>query len=364
MVRTSLASSELTLGRPTRPRRDFQVQKARKPLPVPADHGLEANDMERLAPTSPLVGEPHPEETLERPNCGRFDRRRSTTSCCRSARFSSARSVRVLSDARSAPSTASTRDIALPWLARRWAIVQSLEQDCGKRHPPQEGRSAPSGVDPARQPNQMTAMPMRERTTSMLIRDSVAKSVSVPLERPVNASPTTGRTGTPQPASVQGPVVRPKTLVTAPATPAGRAALKPTPHASPSRLRYDQSAKYAPNTSEVRRMRKSVGTSTMNPHSMPSPPPLSALTQAMAMLERNDSFFARGSSDARYSGRRRSHGLKVKKSTGRRTMERMMTGAARLKTETAAVTARTIFARARTAAAIPRSACAMVARAL
>src|SRR5229473_21236 len=114
MVRTSLASSELTLGRPTRPRRDFQVQKARKPLPVPADHGLEANDMERLAPTSPLVGEPHPEETLERPNCGRFDRRRSTTSCCRSARFSSARSVRVLSDARSAPNRASTRDITLP----------------------------------------------------------------------------------------------------------------------------------------------------------------------------------------------------------------------------------------------------------
>src|SRR5216684_5290379 len=230
--------------------------------------------------------------------------------------------------------------------------------------PPQEGRGAPSGVDPARQPSQTTAILIRERTTAMLIRDSVAKSVSVPLERPVNASPTTGRTGTPQPASVQGPVVRPKTLVTAPATPAGRAALKPTPHASRSRLRYDQSAKYAPNTSEVRRMRKSVGTSTMNPHSMPSPPPLSALTQAMAMLERNDSFFARGSSDARYSGRRRSHGLKVKKSTGRRAMERMMTGAIKLKTETAAVTARTIFARARAAAAIPRSACAMVARAL
>src|SRR5216684_5114471 len=97
--------------------------------------------------------------------------------------------------------------------------------------PPQEGRTAPSGVDPARQPNQTTAMPMRERTTSMLIRVSVAKSVSVPLERPVNASPTTGSTGTPQPASVQGPVVRPKTLVTAPAMPAGRAALESSPQA-------------------------------------------------------------------------------------------------------------------------------------
>ncbi len=45
------------------------------------------------------------------PNCGRFDRR-SRTSCCRSARFSSARSVRVLSDARSAPNRGITRDIA------------------------------------------------------------------------------------------------------------------------------------------------------------------------------------------------------------------------------------------------------------
>ncbi len=34
---------------------------------VPANHGLGANDMERLAPPSPLVGEPHPEETLEAP---------------------------------------------------------------------------------------------------------------------------------------------------------------------------------------------------------------------------------------------------------------------------------------------------------
>src|SRR5712692_5625520 len=36
-------------------------------LSVPANHGLGANDMERLAPPSPLVGEPHPEETIEAP---------------------------------------------------------------------------------------------------------------------------------------------------------------------------------------------------------------------------------------------------------------------------------------------------------
>jgi len=34
---------------------------------VPANHGLGANDMERVSPLCPLVGEPHPEETLEAP---------------------------------------------------------------------------------------------------------------------------------------------------------------------------------------------------------------------------------------------------------------------------------------------------------
>ena len=48
-----------------------------------------------------------------RPNCGRFDLRRSRASCCRSARFSSVRSVRALSDARRAPNRASTKDIAV-----------------------------------------------------------------------------------------------------------------------------------------------------------------------------------------------------------------------------------------------------------
>src|SRR5437868_9519296 len=99
---------------------------------------------------------------------------------------------------------------------------------------PQAVRRAPSGrAVPTRQPNHSTATAMAERTTAMLIRDRVVKSVRVPLERPVNASPTMGRTGTPQPASVQGPVVRPNTLVSAPATPAGRAALKPGAQAAP-----------------------------------------------------------------------------------------------------------------------------------
>src|SRR5258708_7210221 len=36
-------------------------------LPVPANHRLGANEVERLSPPSPLVGEPHPEEAIEAP---------------------------------------------------------------------------------------------------------------------------------------------------------------------------------------------------------------------------------------------------------------------------------------------------------
>src|SRR5713101_1408676 len=34
---------------------------------MPANHGLGANDMERVSPPRPLVGEPQPEETVEAP---------------------------------------------------------------------------------------------------------------------------------------------------------------------------------------------------------------------------------------------------------------------------------------------------------
>jgi hypothetical protein len=34
-------------------------------LPVPANHGLGTNEVERLSPTRPLGGEPHPEEAIE-----------------------------------------------------------------------------------------------------------------------------------------------------------------------------------------------------------------------------------------------------------------------------------------------------------
>src|SRR6266478_9893891 len=65
MVRTSSAISESTGGRPVRPRRDFQFPERAKALPVPANHGLRLNDMERFAPPCPPLREPHPEDAVE-----------------------------------------------------------------------------------------------------------------------------------------------------------------------------------------------------------------------------------------------------------------------------------------------------------
>src|SRR5438132_1560971 len=114
MVRTRSASSAPTRGLPTRPRRDFQVQKARKlcrcqRIPVCGFTTWSTS----------LQSVHHCESHIQKarsssPNFGRVDLRRSRASCCRSARFSSVRSVRVLSAARRAPNRASTRDIALP----------------------------------------------------------------------------------------------------------------------------------------------------------------------------------------------------------------------------------------------------------
>ena len=39
-------------------------------LPVPANHSLGANEVERLAPPSPPTGEPHPEEAIEASELG------------------------------------------------------------------------------------------------------------------------------------------------------------------------------------------------------------------------------------------------------------------------------------------------------
>jgi hypothetical protein len=50
-----------------RPARGMTSRSRKRGSLADANHGLGANDMERLAPPSPLVGEPHPEETIEAP---------------------------------------------------------------------------------------------------------------------------------------------------------------------------------------------------------------------------------------------------------------------------------------------------------
>ncbi len=113
MVRTRSAISDAMGGRPVRPWRDFQVQKTRKPCRC---QRITVSGRTRCSASR------HPAHRLEshtqrrrsrRPNRGRFDPWRSRASCCRSARFSSVRLVRVLSAARRAPNRASTMDIAL-----------------------------------------------------------------------------------------------------------------------------------------------------------------------------------------------------------------------------------------------------------
>src|SRR2546426_6790148 len=113
MVRTRFTSSEPTGGRPVRPRRDFQVQKARKPCRCQRITVSGRTSWSASRHPAHWFASHTQRRRSRRLNCGCFDRRRSRASRCRSARFSSVRSVRVLSAARRAPNTASTRDIAL-----------------------------------------------------------------------------------------------------------------------------------------------------------------------------------------------------------------------------------------------------------
>ncbi len=128
------------------PRRDFQVQKARKPCRC---------QRTTVSGRTRWSASRHPAHWVEshiqrrrsrRPNCGRFDRRRSRASCCRSARFSSVRSARVLSAARRAPNRASARDIALHG-SHAACSASSLGFEFGKRQRPQRrwqaGRARP-----------------------------------------------------------------------------------------------------------------------------------------------------------------------------------------------------------------------------
>src|SRR5882724_2547311 len=67
------------------------VPERAEALPVPANHGLRLNDLERFTPPCPPLREPHPEDAVEE---------------------TEPRSVRAFSAARRVPSRASTRDIS------------------------------------------------------------------------------------------------------------------------------------------------------------------------------------------------------------------------------------------------------------
>ncbi len=95
--------------------------------------------MERLSPPRPLVGEPHPEETLEAPEL------RSLRPAAKQSELLPQpqvleREVRAGSERRTQRAQQSRlRGTLPPWLARRWVIVQSLRQDFGKRQVPVGG---------------------------------------------------------------------------------------------------------------------------------------------------------------------------------------------------------------------------------
>src|SRR6266850_4889141 len=112
MVRPRSASSEPTWSTHS-PAAGLPAPESAEALPVPANHGLGANEVERLAPPRPPVGEPHPESSIEAPEL------RSLRSAAEQGELLPERQVferevvRVLSAARRAPNRASTRDIAL-----------------------------------------------------------------------------------------------------------------------------------------------------------------------------------------------------------------------------------------------------------
>jgi len=91
---------------------------------VAANHGLGANYMEGLAPPGPLVGEPHPEETLEAPELRAL--RAAMQDELLSQRQIFERKVSAGSERRTQRAKQAVRGTLPPWLARCWVIVQDF----------------------------------------------------------------------------------------------------------------------------------------------------------------------------------------------------------------------------------------------
>src|SRR5262249_32103472 len=103
--------------------------------------------MERFAPPSPLVGGPHPEETIEAPELRSLRAAAKQCELLPEGQFLEGE-VSAGSERRTQRAQQSEYEgHRPPWLARRWAVVQSLGQDFGKRQP--RGASH-DFVDPSR----------------------------------------------------------------------------------------------------------------------------------------------------------------------------------------------------------------------
>ena len=68
-------------------------------------------------------------------------------------------------------------------------------------------------------------------TASVLQAEKSLRRPSVVLDNPANARPITGMTGAPHPITLHGPVDRPSTLASAPATPPDRTVREDQPAA-------------------------------------------------------------------------------------------------------------------------------------
>src|SRR5216110_3653790 len=95
------------------------------------------------------------------------------------------------------------------------------------------------------------------------MREETERTASVPLDRPVKTSPTTGSTGAPHPTTLHGPVESPRTPANAPTTPPLFVAESRQPATRPRWRAWSQRAPYAPTRSAITTKRSEEHTSEL-----------------------------------------------------------------------------------------------------
>src|SRR5207244_12617995 len=118
------------------------------------------------------------------------------------------------------------------------------------------------------------------------MREDTERTASVPLERPVKTSPTTGSTGAPHPTTLHGPVESPRTLANAPTTPPLLDAEARQPETRPCWRAWSQRAPYTPTRSAITTNRRTSIVSTAKPH-LGTPMGTSAVDQKHGDREMN-----------------------------------------------------------------------------